>query len=333
MDAFSAHEEGQSNPPSFMQPPPQDRPFFEQAESWQGARPGYAFKLGHLGLGYYVDSGVDDTQDSNLLTELRPKLPERWRNCSTLRQERLVVDPASGAGMTLEHCEFGFKITGVDASPGQRVAPDDVIVAVEGRLFVGLSAPQMQASFIKRRVHGARLQVASLQEIAYLNTLDPSIIEGWDPTHQCTYYFSKKTGKSAWRREELEQEHAAASASSSSSGAAPAHQPVDLASFLSHGFAKPKEPAKPKKRKAAANSAAGAEGQDESDMARAERQRWREWNDGGQGGYTEQFLEKYKNCQSNPAKPKDDKRLKGSVGPGHGLEYVARWTGSKNSFN
>eukprot|EP00435_Cladocopium_sp_Y103_P055003 s444_g18.t1 len=65
-----------------------------------------------------------------------------------------------------------------------------------------------------------------------------------------------------------------------------------------------------------------------------ERKRWRNWNEGGRGGYTEQFFDRYKNVRmEEPNKNKYDKRMKGSVGPGSGMEYMARWTGSKNSFN
>merc|ERR1712003_94047 len=64
--------------------------FFEPAQEFEGARPGTVFKLGHLGLGYYLD--VVQT----LLPEVRPKLPEKWRDVN-LREERLRVDPEAGA--------------------------------------------------------------------------------------------------------------------------------------------------------------------------------------------------------------------------------------------
>jgi len=297
------------------------RHFFEPADAFDGARDGCVFKLGHLGLGYYVDAAA--AKADSQLEELRPRLPERWRNCTSLRQERLRVHATSGAGLSLQHSQFGFAITSVDEDPGQGVGAGEVVVAVEGRLLAGLSAPQMQASFQKRRVDGARLQVASLAEVERLNSLDPSIVECWDAQHQRVYYFNKKTGKSGWTVEDVQEVEAAS---------APASQaPIDIANFLSHGFAKPREPPKPKKRKI--DPKATADGKDESDLAREERKRWADWNAGERGGYTEQFLDKYKNCQSNPAKPKKDKRLQGSVGPGQGMEYMARWTGSNNSFN
>lgn len=286
------------------------------------------FKLGNQGLGYYLDA------DQTMISQVRPKLPERWRECQ-LREEQLRVDPAEGAGLSLEHSEFGFAVEAVDPEPGQDVAPGEVIVAMEGRLLAGLSAPQMQASFQKRRVDGARLQVASLAEVKELANRDPAIIECWDAQHQCVYYFHKRTAKTAWTREELQpppdplapRETAAAA----SSGAAAAGQaPIDIANFLRHGFAQPKEQEAKKKRKAKADAEPE---KDESDLARQERQRWKAWNEGGRGGYTDMFLNKYRNCTSWESKPKEDKRLKGSVGPGHGNEYVARWTGSKNSFN
>lgn len=308
-------------------------PFFEAAEAFEGARLGTVFKLGHLGLGYYLDP------HQTLVPEVREKLPEKWRN-ATLREERLRVDAAVGAGISLEHSEFGFVVEGVDPEPGQQLQPGEVIVAMEGRLLVGLSAPQMQASFAKRRVDGARLHIANLAEVTKLSKRDPSIVECWDAQHQHTYYFHKKTGKTSWVEEELVAHGATGSgeaASSAGPGAPPAAPPVDLANFLIHGFAKPKEQPPKKKQKVAKDKDkekdAATLSKDESDLARAERQRWEEWNSGGSGGYTEMFLNRYKGCQSNPGKKKDDKRLKGSVGPGNGMEYLAKWTGSKNSFN
>jgi len=307
-----------------------DAPLFESAQTFDGPREGCVFKLGHLGLGYYLDVRADTAPlaERQQLEELRPRLPERWRQCTSLRQERLNVDPDAGCGVSLEHSEFGFAVSRVDDTPGQDLGKGDVIVAVEGRLFAGLSGPQMQASFQKRRLQGARLQVADLAEISRLSKMDPAIVECWDAQHQRNYYFHKKTGRSAWSIEELEPSDAA----SSSGAAEKAPPPIDLASFLSHGFAKPKDLPKARKSKAKANAAAGT-GHDESDLAREERKRWADWNAGERGGYTEQFLERYKGCQSNPNKPKEDKRLKGSVGPGQGMEYMARWTGSNNSFN
>eukprot|EP00419_Tripos_fusus_P005924 CAMPEP_0172687132 /NCGR_PEP_ID=MMETSP1074-20121228/21450_1 /TAXON_ID=2916 /ORGANISM="Ceratium fusus, Strain PA161109" /LENGTH=91 /DNA_ID=CAMNT_0013506549 /DNA_START=3 /DNA_END=275 /DNA_ORIENTATION=+ len=61
----------------------------------------------------------------------------------------------------------------------------------------------MQASFQKRRIDGARLQVASLAEVKSLATRDPAVIECWDARHQRPYYFHKKTAKVAWTLEEL----------------------------------------------------------------------------------------------------------------------------------
>jgi len=304
---------------------------FEPAASFLGARPGKVFKLDYLGLGYYLDS----TQ--TLIPELRPKLPERWRDAN-LREERLQVDTKAGAGVSLEHTEFGFAIEKVEAVPGQQMQKGEVIVAMEGRVLAGLSAPQMQASFQKRRINGARVQVASLAEVKELATRDPAVIECWDAQHQRPYYFHKLTAKVAWTREELKVAQPAAETpkqGNSDGNADGPGAPIDLANFLSHGFAKQKEPPQ-KKRKKEKTEGAGEKKElekDESDMSRAEKARWNDWNEGGRGGYTLQFLDKYRNCTSWESKPKQDKRMKGSVGPGHGNEYVARWTGSNNSFN
>lgn len=279
-------------------------------------------------MGYYVDIAGDSSASSSggKLDEFRGSLPEKWRNCTSLREERLRVTATHGAGLSLEKCDFGFSVAGVEAQPGQQLAKGDVIVGIESRVLAGLSAPQMQASFQKRRIDGALMRVAALHELEYLDKLDPAIVECWAAQHQRCYYFHKKTGRTAWTREELEAGAAAAAEAAPSA-------PVDLASFLNHGFAKPKEAPQKKKQKRPTEDEAAVHAKDESDLARDERQRWNDWNAGGRGGYTEQFLQRYRNCQSNPSKPKPDKRMKGSVGPGQGMEYMARWTGSKNSFN
>merc|ERR1712232_713820 len=122
---------------------------------------GMCFKLGNLGLGYYPDPF------QTLIADVRPKLPETWRNCA-LREE--MLNPKLGAGVSLEHSEFGFAVESLEEAPGQQLQPNDVIVAIEGRILAGLSEPQMQASFIKRRANGARLTVASLFDVKEMST-------------------------------------------------------------------------------------------------------------------------------------------------------------------
>lgn len=303
---------------------------FLPAETFQGAKPGMAFKLGLLGLGYYLDPLQ---AQRGLLDEVIPQLPETWRTAN-FREEQLCVDEAKGCGLDLEHSEFGFAVAEVEAEPGQELQAGEVIVAIEGRILAGLSAPQMQASFVKRRVKGARLHIANLADVQELSKRDPAIVEQWDNVKQHAYYFHKKTGKSGWTWQELQYE--SATASSSSQAAIQIHAPaqaapIDLSHFLTHGFAKQKEAPK---KKAKSKEAAKDTGKDESDFARDERKRWRDWNEGGSGGYTDAFFMRYKNVQAFPEKEKVyDKRLKGSVGPGNGMEYMAKWTGSKNSFN
>mmetsp|Transcript_37548 Transcript_37548/g.86717 ORF Transcript_37548/g.86717 Transcript_37548/m.86717 type:complete len:322 (+) Transcript_37548:67-1032(+) len=317
---------------------------FEAALTFDGARPGMVFKLGVLGLGYYVDplqgktavasappptAAPVNTEDASI-EELRKKLPERWRGAS-FRVAALCVHATQGAGISLEHSDFGFLVEEVAELPGQDLQPGEVIVAVEDRILAGLVEAQMQASFQKRRLHGARLTVGWLAELQEQNSRNPDIVENWDRVHQHAYFLNKKTGRTAWTREELEAQ-AEAEAEAQSAQTAAAAAPIDLANFMKHGFAKPPEPKIKKKVKRKADDAQLTK--DASDVARQERARWGAWNSGERGGYTEQFLEKYKNCQSFPSKEKSaDKRLKGSVGPGFGMDNFARWTGSKNSFN
>lgn len=315
--------------------PVEDTRGFEAADRFQGARQGKVFKTGSLGTGYYTDTyalGGAGTSNKSaaevlLFDGLRKQLPETWRSCCSLREEKLRVDPKHGAGISLEHSEFGFAVSAIAEKPGQPVQVGDVIVAIESRLLAGLSAPQMEASFLKRRVEGAKLQVATLSEVEQLSKMDPAVAEMWDAQHQRNYYFHKKTGQSAWTREELSRP---GTATGSKDGAPPKPAaPIDIASFLSHGFTQASGVAPKAKRKKVDPTKA----KDESQLAREEKKRWDDWNAGERGGYTEQFLDKYKNCQSNPKKEKEKKLLKGSVGPGQGMEYMARWTGSKNSFN
>jgi len=305
---------------------------FQASETFQGERPGFAFKMGPRGLGYYYDA-VQGSR--SFWDQVVSKLPETWRD-APFREVILRVHPEKGCGLGMAHSEFGLAVETVEEVPGQELHPGEVIVAIEGRILAALSAPQVQASFQKRRLDGARLFVGNLAQVKDLSKRDPNIIQMWDPLKKHNYFFHKKTGRSAWTMEELLPP--ATEGESGPSGSAADEQksaqaPVDLAHFLQHGFAKQKEPPKKKKPKAKAAPKEGEE-KDESDLAREERKRWREWNEGGKGGYTEQFFERYKGTRlEEPKKDKYDKRMKGSVGPGAGMEYMARWTGSKNSFN
>merc|ERR1712110_842003 len=92
-----------------------------------------------------------------------------------------------------------------------------------------------------------------LSEVSYLATCDPNVMECWDANSQSYYYFHKKTGKSSWDRNELQSESAGATPANGTAVAAaangPAAAPIDLSSFLTHGFNAPKEPPKKKKKK------------------------------------------------------------------------------------
>lgn len=297
-------------------------PFFDYSPAFAGERPGYVFKLDHLGLGYYLDPL------QTLLPQIRTELPERWRN-TPMREERLKVDPICGAGVALEPSDYGFLVTKINAEPGQNLTDGDVIVAIEGRQMHGISGDQMKASFLKRRADGARLAVVRLEDAkAHADQfLGASIIEGWDAKNGCKYYFSKTSGLSAWSIEDLKKKEAPKEKEEEAPKA-----PVDLQHFLQHGFMQPLESEQDRIRKKRKKDDPNLV-KDESDLARAEKSRWNEWNEGGTGGYTEAFFAKYRNCQAFEKAPKEDKRLKGSVGPGLGLDRFEKWTGSKNSFN
>jgi len=299
---------------------PGSTPFFEYSPAFTGARAGYVFKLDHMGLGYYLDPL------QTLLPKVREQLPQTWRDVH-MREERLKVDPNSGAGVALEPCDFGFSVTGVEDDPGQNLTTGDVIVAVEGRMFVGISGEQMKASFLKRRVDQARLAVVRLEEAKELASKDESIIEGWDARNGCKYYFSKRSGLSAWSLEDLKKKEAPKEKEEEAPQA-----PVDLQHFLQHGFGKQLESEQDKNKKKRKKET-GEPVKDESDLARDEKGRWNDWNEGGRGGYTEAFFARYKNVRAFPEKVKPDKRLKGSFGPGLGMDRFEKWTGSKNSFN
>jgi len=294
--------------------------FFDYSPGFTGARPGYVFKLGHMGLGYYLD------EMQTLIPKVRAELPERWRQAA-LREERLKVCPESGSGVALVPCDFGFQVEGVEEQPGQNLTEGDVIVAVEGRMFVGITGDQMKASFLKRRINGARLAVVRLEEVQELNEQDPSIIEGWDARNGCKYFFSKRSGKSGWSIEQLKQAEAPKPEAEKGPEA-----PVDLQHFLQHGFMQPLESEQDKNKKRKKKESSDPK-KDESDLARDEKGRWNDWNEGGRGGYTDAFFQRYKNVHAFPEKIKPDKRLKGSVGPGMGMDRFEKWTGSANSFN
>lgn len=306
---------------------------FQASETFQGERPGFAFKMGPRGLGYYLDAVQGNR---SFWDEVVTKLPESWRD-APFREAILRVHPEKGCGLGMAHSEFGLAVENIEEVPGQELHCGEVIVAIEGRILAALSAPQMQASFQKRRLDGARLFVANLAQVKDLSKRDPNIIQMWDPLKKHNYFFHKKTGRSAWTMEELlpaASEKSAPSQPGKAAEQASGQAPIDLSHFLQHGFAKQKEAPKKKPKAKAAPKEGEEHSKDESDLAREERKRWRNWNEGGRGGYTEQFFERYKNVRmEEPDKNKFDKRMKGSVGPGAGMEYMARWTGSKNSFN
>jgi len=300
---------------------PGSTPFFEYSPGFAGARPGYVFKLDHMGLGYYLDSL------QTLLPKIREQLPALWRE-APMREERLKVDVKTGAGVALEPSEFGFLVTKVADEPGQNLTQGDVVVAVEGRLFVGISGDQMKASFLKRRVDGARLAVVRLEEVKELAAQDASIIEGWDARNGCKYFFSKRSGLSAWSIEDLKKKEAPKAVEEKAPEA-----PVDLSHFLQHGFMKALESEQEKTNKKRKKKESAEPEKDVSDLARDEKSRWNDWNEGGTGGYTEAFFDRYKNAKAFPGEKKAVKVMKGSVGPGLGLDRFEKWTGSKNSFN
>ncbi|CAE7266617.1 mus-41 [Symbiodinium natans] len=172
---------------------------FQAAESFQGARPGYVFKVDKHGLGYYLDPVQ---VNRSIWDDVISKLPETWRE-TPHREEQLRVSEKQSCGLSMSHSEFGFVVDKVEDEPGQKLQKGEAIVAIEGRLLAGLSAPQMQASFQKRRVDGARLYVVDLAKAEELSKRDPNIIEMYDPIKQHNYFFHKKTGKSAWTLEDV----------------------------------------------------------------------------------------------------------------------------------
>jgi len=295
------------------------RPFYEYSPTFAGERPGYVFKLDHMGIGYYLDPV------QTLLPKVKAQLPESWRDCP-LREERLKVDPEEGAGVALEPCDYGFLVERVEDRPGQNLTAGDVIVAVEGRMFAGISGEQMKASFLKRRADGARLAVVRLEDAKERASKDAAVIEGWDARNGCKYYFSKRTGLSAWSLEELKQKEAPKEKAEEAPKG-----PIDLNHFLQHGFGQPLESEQDRNKKKRKKESEIVK--DESDRARDEKSRWNDWNEGGRGGYTDAFFARYKNVRAFEPAPKKDVRLAGSVGPGLGMDRFEKWTGSKNSFN
>ncbi|CAE7027920.1 ynaI [Symbiodinium sp. CCMP2592] len=207
---------------------------FQAAESFQGARPGYVFKVDKHGLGYYLDPVQ---VNRSIWDDVVSKLPETWRE-TPHREEQLRVSEQQSCGLSMSHSDFGFVVDKVEDEPGQKLQKGEAIVAIEGRLLAGLSAPQMQASFQKRRVDGARLYVVDLAKAEELSRRDPNIIEMWDPVKQHNYYFHKKTGKSAWTLEELQPAPSTSTSASSEKrkAEAPSQAPIDIAHFMQHGI-------------------------------------------------------------------------------------------------
>eukprot|EP00435_Cladocopium_sp_Y103_P059147 s444_g21.t1 len=248
---------------------------FQASETFQGERPGFAFKMGPRGLGYYLDA-VQGSR--SFWDEVVTKLPESWRD-APFREAILRVHPEKGCGLGMAHSEFGLAVENIEEVPGQELHCGEVIVAIEGRILAALSAPQMQASFQKRRLDGARLFVANLAQVTDLSKRDPNIIQMWDPLKKHNYFFHKKTGRSAWTMEELlptASDKSAPSQPGKADEQASGQAPIDLSHFLQHGFAKQKEAPKKKPKAKAAPKEGEEHSKDESDLAR-EPQHVRFW--------------------------------------------------------
>ncbi|CAK9058061.1 unnamed protein product [Durusdinium trenchii] len=241
---------------------------FQASESFQGARPGYAFKMGPKGLGYYLDAKQGT---KSFWAEAIAQLPETWRE-APFREALLRVHAEKGCGVGMAHSAFGLVVETVDEVPGQDLQPGEVIVSIEGRVLASLSAPQMQASFQKRRLDGAKLLVGNHTQVKELSQRDPNIIQMWDPLKKHNYFFHKKSGRSAWTLEELQSKEGGAAASAPEAAKSSQAAPIDLSHFLQHGFAKQREPPPKKRPKAKASSQKEEEdGKDESDLARDDR--------------------------------------------------------------
>jgi len=91
----------------------------------------------------------------------------RWESlCScTLR-----VDPDAGAGLDLDATDLGYVVDGVDDRPGQ--APElrvgAVIVAIEGKVLLGLSSQGLEAAFESEFRDGAALVILDAEELRHV---------------------------------------------------------------------------------------------------------------------------------------------------------------------
>merc|ERR1712087_937739 len=76
----------------------------------------------------------------------------------------LRVDDGYGAGIHIEACEHGYRVTSIEEFPGQDVYPGEIIVEINGRPLRGLSEEAMEDTFGECFADGASLCLIRLSE-------------------------------------------------------------------------------------------------------------------------------------------------------------------------
>lgn len=283
---------------------------FQPHYKWVGPKPGWVFKRGDKGQGYYRDpmtAHLDPTfgaapknvghmpTDQTFIpgaagrgaqmttpawqapTEVDQMIAKTLPNGVAWKTARLRVGD-EGAGIDMEHCRWGLHITAVEKKPGQEVKPGSVIVGIEQRTLQNLTEGQAIASFKKRLSHNAKILHVPLADLEAAQKFMPDedgIIEGTDPRSDKKYFYNTKTKKSGWTREEALGETK--------------RLQDNLEAFLSGGMT---TAPKPKKRKKPAGSTVDHEEEARKAAALA-LERQRDWNSNGRGVYTQQMFDKY----------------------------------------
>ncbi|CAJ1371817.1 unnamed protein product [Effrenium voratum] len=92
---------------------------------------------------------------------------EKEEPLPSLRSCQLRVEPDLGAGLELEVCGAGYVVD--DCQHAQDLKPGDVIVAIAGRLLVGLDEDQVEEHFGAAFCDGAPLLVGSFDQLQHFS--------------------------------------------------------------------------------------------------------------------------------------------------------------------
>merc|ERR1740116_395293 len=125
-------------------------------------------------LGFVTDNSHVSLCEADRHMTPSPEMDQAWLGVrGRLRYGRLNVATATGAGLELSLCNFGYHVNMVDAEPGQPdLCAGDVVVAVAGVLLAGLSADEVRQHFADAFCDGVPLIIGRFSELMLLSPLE-----------------------------------------------------------------------------------------------------------------------------------------------------------------